>query len=265
MRLRLIGYSFISFLLISPTCVQVNDRQNRKEEINNAAQSLGEHVLWKKIEKAKAVIDETYQKIHALQDSIDQAKYIAQSVVGLGVASIENELLQIHDMKMDVDAYVAGIPDNLYGAKLKNLYERPDVEVAAHELADMLYYSDQLPKETKQLQNLLTDANNFRAYFQEFADKRAMQAAHMYRKWARLYREKGIELSQRVLQDKALTMTDYERIQTQHIAQSYIVMSYEFIEKGDSILLSITEHKDAIRSLQKNQLGAYLFTKKLFQ
>lgn len=67
------------------------------------------------------------------------------------------------------------------------------------------------------------------------------------------------------MQDKAWAMTGYERIQTQQIAQRYIVMSYEFIEKSNSILLSVTQHKDAIRNLQKNQIGAYLFTKKLFQ
>lgn len=61
----LLGYSLITFLIISPICVQVNDRQSRKEEINNAAQSLGEQVLWKKIEKAKEAIDQlTKRSMH---------------------------------------------------------------------------------------------------------------------------------------------------------------------------------------------------------
>lgn len=71
------------------------------------------------------------------------------------MASIEKELLQIHDMKMEVDVYVNRLPDNLYGAKLKNLYERPDVETAAREIANMLYYTDPLPQETKPLEQLL--------------------------------------------------------------------------------------------------------------
>lgn len=264
-KLRLIGYCCICFLLISPTCVEVNDRQNRKEEINNAAQSLGEHVLWRKVKKSKEIIDETYYKIHALQDSIDQAKYLVQSVIGLGVASIENELLEIYDMKTDVDAYVAGVSNNSYGLLLKNLYEQPNAAVAAQQLADMLYYTDKLPKETAGIEKLLADHHNFRLYFEEFADKRAVQAAQTYRKWARLYRNKGMELSQKILQDKAFSMSDYERIHTQQIARRYIVMSYEFMEKSDSLMLSVAGDQGAIRRIRQAQAEQYLFTQSLFK
>ncbi len=264
-RLKLLSYCCICFLLISPTCVVVSDKKNRKEEINNAAQSLGEHVLWKKVKKTKEVIDETYHKIHALQDSIDQARYLVQSVTGLGVASIENELLDIHDLTSDVDAYVAGVPGNSYGLMLRQLYQQPDAARAAQQLTDMLYYTDKLPKETKGIEKLLAEHHNFRLYFQEFADKRAVQTAQTYRKWAKLYRKKGMELSRKVLQDKVFSMSDYERIRTQQTARQYIVMSYEFIEKSDSLMLSVTSDQDAISKVRQAQAEQYLFTKNLFK
>lgn len=264
--LRIVGYMLISLLLMSYQCVVVvKDKKNRKEEINNAAQSLGEHALWKKIEKTKEVIDETYQKIHALQDSIDQAKYIAHSVIGLGVASIEDEMLELDHFHTNPDAYVATTFNESYGALLKNMYKRKDVAIAAQELADKLYYTNSLPRQKETLDQLVADNNNFRLYFQEFTDKRSLQAASTYRKWADVYRNKGMELSQKVLEDKAFAMTDYERIRTQHLAQRYIVMSYEFIEKSDSLLLAVTQPRHAIRNAQQKQLAQYLFTQKLFE
>ncbi len=263
---RLAGYGLMFFLLSSNTCVTiVSDKKNRKEEINNTAQSLGEHVLWKKLEKTKEVIDHTYTKIHALQDSIEQAKYLVHSVVNMKMASIESELLEINDIKLDVNAYLSGIPDNAYGAQLKMLYQNNDVDHAAQQLADMLYFTDHLPKETGALEELIAGTGNFRMYYCEFADKRAMQASRTYRKWAKLYREKGAELSGRVLEDKSFAMSDYERINLQRMAQKYTVMSYEFIEKSDSILLAINENKDPIKVSQQRQVGQYLFAKQLFE
>ncbi|WP_277488035.1 hypothetical protein [Catalinimonas alkaloidigena] len=251
---------------MSNQCVViVKDKKNRKEEINNTAQSLGELVLWKKIEKTKDVIDETYDKIYALQDSIDQAKYMAQSVIGMKMASIENELIEINNIKHDVDAYVAEPLDQEYGERLNNLYKHPDVAEAARELADKMYFAAPLPGTSNVLEQRIADNRNFRLYLQEFVGKRATQAAHTYRKWADLYREKGMELSQKVHQDKAFAMSDYERIRNQRIAQRYITMSYEFIEKSDSILLAESEAKHTIKRLHKNRIGQYLFTKKLME
>ncbi|MEK6480918.1 hypothetical protein WJR50_25475 [Catalinimonas sp. 4WD22] len=245
--------------------VVVKDKKNRKEEINNTAQSLGELVLWKKIEKTKEVIDKTYDKIHELQDSIDQAKYMAQSVIGMKMASIENELMGIDDIKNDIDEYVNMLPAQEYGERLYNLYKHPDVADAARELADKMYFTAPLPGTSKGLEQRIADNRNFRLYFQEFAGKRAAQAAHTYRKWADLYREKGMELSQKVQQDKAFAMSDYERIRTQRIAQRYITMSYAFIEKSDSILLAESEAKHNIKRLHKKRIGQFLFTKKLME
>lgn len=213
-RLRILGYGLVCSMLVSPTCVEVHDKQNRKEEINNTAQSLGEHILWRKVKKTKAVIDETYRKIHALQDSIEEAKYRVQTVVGLRVASIENELLDMHDVKMDLQAYVAGIPHDPAGILLKQLYEQPDAALAARQLTDLLYLAGKLPHETQGIKKRMAERNNARLYFEEFAGKRALQTAQTYRKWAKLYRLKGMELSDKVLQDKAFAMTDYERIRT---------------------------------------------------
>ncbi len=40
-------------------------------------------------------------------------------------------------------------------------------------------------------------------------------------------------------------------------------MSYTFIEKSDSLLLSVTTRQDAFKNRQQNLLEQYLFTKNL--
>ena len=261
---RYLGYLCIALLLSSGTCVQVQDKKNRDEEVNNAASSLGEHILWKKIQKTKEVIDKTYTKIHALQDSLDRIKQMVYTIKNLGVASISDELLDLHDIKTDIDAYVAGVPEDGAELMLRQLYKNDDVRAAAHDFTAVLYLEGALSKDYQALDHQLVGRNNVRMEFSEFADKRAMQTARMYRRWSKLYRDKGEELSGWAMKEDAHAITDYERIRVQQIAQQYTVMSYQFVEKSDSILLAISNYQGAVKRAQENRLHHYLKAKKLF-
>lgn len=261
--IRLMGYFCIMLLLSSNTCVQVQDEKNRKEEINNAASSLGEHILWKKIQKTKETIDKTYSKIHALQDSLDRIKQMVHTIRNLGMASIDDELLDLHDIKTDIDAYVAGVPEDGPELILRQLYKNDNVRGAARDFTAMLYLDEALPKDYRALDRRLVGHNNMRMEFSEFADKRAMQTARMYRRWSRLYRDKGEELSGWAMKEDAHAITDYERIRVQQIAQQYTVMGYQFVEKSDSILLAISNYRGAVKQAQENRLHHYLKAKKL--
>ncbi|WKN46484.1 hypothetical protein [Tunicatimonas pelagia] len=242
----------------------VKDKKNRKEEINNAASSLGENIMWEKIRKTKEVIDETYDKIHALQDSLDQIKQMVHTIRNLGMANIEDELLFVHDIKTDIDAYVAGVPGNGSEAVLRQLYKSDHVAQAATAFTNTIYFADALPSTVEALDQHVIDVNDLRMEYSEFADKRAMQTASMYRRWGELYRNKGEELHHWVMTDNAYAVTDYERIKLQQIAQQYTVLSYRFVEKSDSILLAISNYQGAVKMAQKNRLFHYLRSKELF-
>ena len=261
---RVLGYFLISFTLISPKCVVISDEKNQKEEMNNAASSLGEHILWKKIEKTKEVIDKTYDLIHTLQDSLDHAKQLVHTVTHLGVTDLSEELLTIYDVKNDMEAYVSRVPDHPYSVGIQHLYQQGNVAVAAKTLADFLYVTEALPTDPDAFRQLAVGQLTLRTYYHEFADKRALQVAQAYRKWAKQYRKKGTELSQNVLQDRRLTMTDLERIETQRIAQHYITLSYEFVEKSDSILLSVQERGDPLKTQSHRLVSQYLQLKQYF-
>lgn len=262
---RVAGWIGIALLNFNIKCVEIADEKGRKEQIENTASSLGEHVLWKKIEKTKGVIDTVYTKIQALQDSIDAAKYTVNTIINLGIASIENELLELHDYKLDLDAYVSRVPDNAYGLMLSQLYRQEDVVSASEQFTDVIFYADHLPTTVAGVDQRVADRQGIQMHFNEFADKRSMQAAQVYRKWSRLYRDKGMELSRKVLTDKAFGMTDYERIETQRLAQKYVVLSYEFIDKSDSILLAVNEYQDPIKNTHQQYLESYLHLQNLFE
>ncbi len=253
---RCLSYLLIALLTTSNTCVVVKDEKNRDEEIDNTASSLGEHLLWRKIRKTKEVIDSTYHLIHALQDSLDRAKQLVHTVTRLGMTSLSEELLALYDMKSDVEAYVNLPALHPYAATLNGLY-RNDATIASQELGNMLCLTEPLPHDVAGLNELLTARSSFRTYYSEFSDKRALQVAQSYRKWAKVYRQKGTELSRSVLRDKELTMTDLERIKVQRIAQQYVVMSYEFLEKSDSILLSVQEKPDPLKYQEHRLLTQY--------
>ena len=59
-------------------------------------------------------------------------------------------------------------------------------------------------------------------------------------------------------------MTDLERIETQRIAQKYITMSYEFVEKSDSILLNVQERGDPLKVQSQRLVSQYLQLKQYF-
>ena len=263
--LRTSAYLGLLLILSANGCVViVQDEKNRKEEINNAASSLGETILWSKIKKTKEVIDSTYLKIRALQDSLDRAKELVHTIKDLGVASISDELLAVHDIKADIDAYVAGVPADGTELVLRQLYKNDDVVQAATDFADVLHFTDKLPKDHHQLNELMINTNNMRMEYGEFTDKRAMQTARMYRQWSKLYRDKGEELSEWVMKEDEHAITDFERIRLQQIAQKYTVMSYQFTERSDSILLAISNYQGAVKMAQENRLHQYLKVKKLF-
>lgn len=252
----------VYFTLSAKACVMiVKDKKNRKEEINNAASSLGETILWSKIKKTKEVIDLTYTKIKALQDSLDRAKELVHTVKDLGVASISDELLAVHDIKTDIDAYVAGIPNDGSEIALRQLYKNDDVAQAATDFVSVLHFTDALPKEHQQFNELIIHHNSMRMGFTEFSDKRAMQTARMYRRWSKLYRDKGEELSEWVMKEDVHAITDFERIRLQQIAQQYTVMSYQFVERSDSILLAISNYQGAVKMAQEHRLRRYLKAK----
>ena len=263
-RLRVLSYLCIALLLSAGKCVVVKDKKNRKEEVNNAASSLGENIMWEKIKKTKEVIDKTYTKIHALQDSLDRVKQMVHTIRNLGMASITDELLAVHDLKTDIDAYVAGVPENGSALVLRQLYRNDNVARAAEDFTNLLHLGDALPQDYTALDRLLVNTNDIRMEYSEFADKRAMQTARMYRQWSKLYRDKGEELSGWVMKEDAHAITDYERIRVQQIAQRYTVMSYQFVEKSDSILLAISHYRGAVKQAQENRLHHYLKAKNLF-
>ena len=260
---RILSYLFIGLLTTSGTCVQVSDKKNQEEEVNNAASSLGEYILWKKVKKTKKVIDETYDKIYALQDSLDRAKELVHTIKNLGMASIDDELLNFHDMKTDIDAYVAGVPSDEYALMLRQIYKYDDVQQASSDFTAILQFSDALPNDYQAMDKLLIKNNNMRMEFSEFTDKRAMQTAKMYRRWSKLYRDKGEELSEWVMKEDIHAITDYERIRVQQISQQYTVMSFQFTEKSDSILLAISNYRGAVKTAQENRLFHYLKAKEI--
>ena len=188
----MLGYLLMSLTLFSNTCIQVQDEKNQDEEAYNAANSLGELILWKKLEKTKEVIDKTYDLIHTLQDSLDRAKQLVHTVTHLGMTDFSEELLYVYDIRSDVEAYVSRVPDHPYSVGIQTLYKQENVAGAAKTFADFLYVTEALPSDPNAFRQFKVGQHTVRTYYNEFADKRAFQIAQAYRKWARQYRERGL-------------------------------------------------------------------------
>ena len=158
---------------------------------------------------------------------------------GLKITSIAAELQEVKNLHQDPLTYTDYGEKDDYTPQFALLLESPDVQRSSDELFRMLYgmrSGNMLPQEYQELKAMAKARNTFLFNLQEYLDKRALTASQGYRKWAEIYRLKGMELHEAVLKDKRFTMTDLERIETERLAEQYLALSLKYIERSDSLV-----------------------------
>lgn len=246
---------FLLLLSMSNTCVQIEDEQAREEQIENAGNNLGQYLQWKKVEKSRQDIDQIYKHILQLQDSLDQIKWNPAKLLGLKIASLEQESNQVNDLKS------IGMPAGWEGFAVEN------PAAFAQQLSVLLYMSDAgtpLPEGLASYQSFKYYRQRLLLSFQQQAGKRKLEAAQIYQDWSRLYHDKALELDRLLQEEDRWVMQDYERLNLQHLSGKYLLLSFEYMEKSDSLLLKGAE----TTALQKQKAAAMalpLINKQIFE
>lgn len=257
-------------LALQGGCVMVQDPKNRENQIKNASKTFVEAYMAKRVLQHKEATRDTYKQLFSLQDSIQQALREVRTVDGLKIASLETEVQEVENLERDMLAYLDYSGSDAYSWQFGLLLQSPEVGKNAEELFRMLYGTrsgNQLPQSYAELKALAKARNTFLFNLQEYLNKRALTASQGYRRWAEVYRLKGMELHEAVLQDRQFTMTDGERIETERLAERYLALSLEFTEKSDSLLAAGKEAPNpwkagAERAIKKNLRLQNLATKR---
>lgn len=237
-------FIFMALALQGGCVVIVKDGKNRENQIKNASKTFVEAYMAKRVLQNKESVRDTYAQIYSLQDSIQQALKNVQTVEGLKTASLQAELQEVENLEADLLTYIDYQSSDDYTRQFGQLLESDDVQKSADELFRMINgmrSGNKLPEEFQELKAVAKSRSTFLFNLQEYLDKRALTASQGYRKWAEVYRLKGVELHEAVLQDNRFTMTDLERIETERLAEQYLALSLEFIEKSDSLLANSKE------------------------
>lgn len=74
-----------------------------------------------------------------------------------------------------------------------------------------------------------------------------------------------MEPHEAVLQDKRFTMSDLERIQTERMAEKYLALSLEYVEKSDSLLAASKQAHNPWKKGAEKQLKKHLRIQNLAQ
>lgn len=259
----ILRFSSLSLLSIALQggCVAIKDSKNRDNQIENASKTYVEAYMAKRILEKKEIIKDTYFEIYHLQDSIRKALGNVHTVADLKTATLLPEIRELANLDNDLLAYVDYESSDAYSHQFGQLLLSPDVHRSSEELFRMIYLmrsGNNLPKEYQEMKKLVKDRNTFLFNLQEFLNKRALTASQGYRNLAEVYRQKGIELHEVVLQDKRLTMTDLERIETERLAEKYLAISLEFIERSDSLLAASKEARNPWKAGAEIKINKHL-------
>jgi hypothetical protein len=244
---KLMGLLLIASLpLMAATCVKIKDSSGREKQIKNAANSEAQHMILQKIEKLKEDMENIQQSMYTLQDSINQSLFRSLTVRDMKFAQIHKEVGDVESVQNTMGSYLPA-PSDPYTNAIVSAYQSDDLAEAATQIANVVSYpgglSAPLPKDANQLMVAESGRQVAKLAFWEFADQRALQSATIMRQWADVYSEKAAELNQALLQTKRFTMTDFERIELQKEAEKYVILSYELLEKSDSITLAVSENE----------------------
>lgn len=202
----------MSALLCSAfTCTTIKDNPNRKRQIKNTANSLGQYSFLRQLDETKATIAHLYSDMQDLQDSLDAALYNVSTILKLEMASIDQELEDLQNMWISLQDYDQ---DNPYHFLLQDLQSQGSIPVNfGKQLTDLLYQQQMtgvLPTDYDDFKQL---EQNKKALTEELGDmikKRSITANLIYRQWSDRYREKSMQLNQLLHQDDHFTMTDFE-------------------------------------------------------
>lgn len=260
---------FILLLLVlQGGCITIRDTKNRENQIRNASKTFVEAYMAKRILQSRESTRDAYFQIYRMQDSIQRALQDVHTLQELKAASLAAELKEVENFDNDLLAYVDYAPGDDYTRQFALLLQSPDVEKSSDELWRMIHgmrTGNQLPAEYRELKALAKSRNTFLFNLQEYLSRRALTASHGYRNWAEVYRQKGMELHEAVLQDKRFTMSDLERIQTERMAEKYLALSLEYVEKSDSLLAASKQVRNPWKRGAEKQLKKHLRIQNLAQ
>ena len=163
-----------------------------------------------------------------LQDSLDATLYNLSTILNLEIASIDQELEDLSKLWVSLQGYDKENPYHFLRQFLQNQQSNPlDF---GKQLTDLLYQQQMnghLPDKYDDFKQLEQNKKALIASFQDLIKKRSITANLIYRQWSNRYREKSMQLNYLLSQDDHFTMSDFERIQLQRLAQRYMVMSWE--------------------------------------
>jgi hypothetical protein len=255
-------------LALQGGCVTVQDQNNRENQIKNASKTFVEAYMAQRILRHKETVKNTYAQLYLLQDSIQKAMHDTRTVEDLKIASMQTEIRDLEGITNELAAYIDYKADDEYTFQFGELLLSDNVPHSADKLYRMLNYAGhgrQLPTDYQDLQALGKSRNMLLFNLHEYLHKRSLAASQAYRNWAELYRQKGAELSELVVEDKRFTMTDLERIETERLADQYLAWSLEFTEKSDSLLAAIKEAPNPQKAGAERKMSTYLRLKNLAQ
>ena len=253
-------------LALQGGCVPVMDVKNRENQIKNTSKTFVEAYMTKRVLRNKEAILNTYEELFRLQDSIQQALRDVRSVEKLRVASLEAEWKEVKNLESHPLVYMEYEERDDYTRHFGQLLQSSDVRKSSEELFRMIHgmrWGFTLPGDYGEMKALAKARNTFLFNLQEYLDKRALTASQGYRNWAEVYRLKGMELQEALLQDKRFTMTDLERIETERLAEKYIGYSLEFMEKSDSLLAAGKEARNPWKAGAEIKIKNHLRLQKL--
>ena len=209
------------------TCSTIKDNPNRKRQIKNTANSLGQYSFLRQLEATKATIAHLYHEMQDLQDSLDAALYSVSTILNLEIAGIDQELEELQNLWVPLQDYDQENPYYFLLQDLQHQQSNP-VDFGKH-LTDLLYRQQMtgaLPTDYDAFKQLEKNNKAITEALQDIIKKRSITANLIYRQWSDRYREKSLQLNQLL----HFTITDFERIQLQKLAQRYMVMSWEMKE-----------------------------------
>jgi hypothetical protein len=255
-------------LALQGGCVPVQDKNNRENQIKNASKTFVEAYMAKRILRHKEAVKDTYAHLYLLQDSIRKAMYDTRTVEDLRIASLQTEIQDLEGINNELAAYIDYKADDEYTFRFGELLLSENVPQSADKLYRMLNYMSngmQLPTDYQGFRELGKSRNMLLFNLHEYLHKRSLAASQAYRNWAELYRQKGAELSQLVVQDKRFTMTDLERIEIARLADQYLALSLELTEKSDSLLAAVEETPNPQKTGAERKMNTYLRLQNLAQ
>lgn len=234
-------------LALQGGCVTIQDNKNRENQIKNASKTFVEAYMAKRVLQSKESTRDIYADIYQLQDSIQKSLRDVRSTESLKAASLAAELREMESLESDLLSYIEYAGSDEYSRQFGQLLQSSDVQRSSDELFRMIHLmraGNKLPADYQELVAANKARNTFLFNLQEYLGKRALTASQGYRNWAEVYRQKGMELHEAVLQDKRFTMNDLERIETERLAEKYLALSLEFVEKSDSLLAASKEARN---------------------